>query len=364
MGDEKITNRTPWNRPWSDDGLEHLGKCPVCSSSYREIVHKDLIDNTFFCASGKWLMWRCRVCSSGYLDPRPNVETIHQAYQSYYTHQDAAKMVDYDQLSPFHRLRRKLTNGYINWRYGAQRKPSSRFGVLVYMFFPSIKCGLDREYRNLPILPINGGILLDVGCGNGSFLGHARSVGWTVVGLDPDIKVVANAVKRGFTVHEGGIDYFEGKSELFDVITLNHVIEHVHDPVMVLKSCYELLKPGGKIWLETPNFDSFVHERFKKNWRGLEAPRHLTLFTHHSLRQALVDAGFLSSNYCVRPSAVSGMYKSSYEIEHGGASCFALRPPMRMRIQINKTKLLEYFFPKRKEYITMIGIKQNPHKLN
>ena len=53
--------------------------------------------------------------------------------------------------------------------------------------------------------------------------------------VDLDPKAVANAETKGLTVHRGGIEYFDGKQELFDVITINHVIEHVYDPSRFLR---------------------------------------------------------------------------------------------------------------------------------
>src|SRR5690349_11892335 len=74
---------------WPEDGLEQLGHCPVCGSSARELVHCGLRDRVSFSAPGQWNLFRCAVCGSGYLDPRPNAETIGLAYANYYTHTNA-----------------------------------------------------------------------------------------------------------------------------------------------------------------------------------------------------------------------------------------------------------------------------------
>jgi SAM-dependent methyltransferase len=80
--------------------------------------------------------------------------------------------------------------------------------------------------------------------------------------------------------------------QTFDAITLSHVIEHVAAPRIMLQDCWRLLKPGGYIWVETPNADSMGYEIYGSNWRGLEVPRHLVLFTADSLRLNLEQAGF------------------------------------------------------------------------
>ena len=137
---------------------------------------------------------------------------------------------------------------------------------------------------------------MDIGCGDGSFLQVAQTCGWDVIGIDPDPKVVANCRSQGWNVLQGDIEQFYDKERLFDVITMNHVIEHVHDPLAVLKACHRLLKPGGQLWLETPNIDSFGHLQYGRNWRGLEPPRHLLLFNQRSLLTALLAAGFTSQS--------------------------------------------------------------------
>jgi hypothetical protein len=70
------------------------------------------------------------------------------------------------------------------------------------------------------------------------------------------------------------------------------VIEHVHDPLALLRSCYHLLRPGAGIYIDTPNIDAIGHRIYGRNWRGLETPRHLVLFGRSSLSRALNQAGF------------------------------------------------------------------------
>jgi 2-polyprenyl-3-methyl-5-hydroxy-6-metoxy-1,4-benzoquinol methylase len=293
---------TPWNTPWPTDELERVPACPVCGSDERKILHKDLIDNVFYCAPGKWTSWRCSECRCAYLDPRPSQASIHMAYGTYYTHQEAASKSSYAELSLLRKLRRRLVNGYTNWRYSTLELPATRLGRFAFLTAWPLKIRLDREYRHLPRLPAGGGTLLDVGCGNGYFLHIARTCGWHVVGVDPDPKAVANGLGQGLDVIQGGIEYFDGKDDFFDVITLNHVIEHVHEPVAVLNACHRLLKPGGQLWLETPNINSLGHRHYMKDWRGLETPRHLVMFNQSSLTKALTEAGFSGIKIQSRPS--------------------------------------------------------------
>jgi hypothetical protein len=73
---------------------------------------------------------------------------------------------------------------------------------------------------------------------------------------------------------------------------MGNVIEHVYDPAGLLVFCHRILAPGGRIVVVTPNARSLGHAYFKQDWRGLEPPRHLQIFTQQSLRKALTESGF------------------------------------------------------------------------
>ncbi|MDA3876985.1 MAG: class I SAM-dependent methyltransferase [Halothiobacillus sp.] len=341
----------PWNTPWPASELERVSTCPVCGSAQRSVLHEGLIDNVFFVAPGKWTLHRCKQCRSAYLDPRPNRESIHLAYATYYTHQQVSERNKYSSLSSLHKLRRQLVNGYTNWRFSTHAVPATVLGILAAFVMPNLKTIINRKYRHMPKLPRGGAKLLDIGCGDGSFLSLARTCGWEVVGLDPDPKAVANAGTQGLTVYRGGIEYFDGKTELFDVITLNHVIEHVHDPVKVLKVCHALLKPGGQLWLATPNIDSFGHARFQKNWRGLETPRHLVLFNKQSLCQAIISAGFAAPHDQPQQSNCAGMFKASLAMEQGHSPYQDLAISRLLQWKIFKAVYAEVFLPSRQEFL-------------
>lgn len=353
MSEPILSANAPWNQDWPPGDLERVPVCPICGSTERSILHEHLVDNVFFVAPGKWSMQGCASCGGAYLDPRPSKASIHRAYASYYTHQVTAAKDTYANLSPWRKLRRRLVNGYTNWRYSTQAQPASRMGVWVAHALPGFKKVLDREYRNLPRLPRGGGTLLDVGCGDGSFLALARTCGWAVTGLDPDPKAVANAARRGLTVHEGGIEVFAGQTALFDVITLNHVIEHVYEPDQVLAACHALLKPGGQLWLETPNIDSLGHWWFGQNWRGLETPRHLVLFNRSSLHQACVKAGFVGVRDRIRLSHCADIFKASFAMRLGQSPYAALNTPKTLKFVSKLAAFAEAVFPSHREFLTV-----------
>jgi 2-polyprenyl-3-methyl-5-hydroxy-6-metoxy-1,4-benzoquinol methylase len=275
--------------PWPIDGLQPVPQCPLCGSPERELVHKDMTDLVFFCAPGEWSLFRCGQCRSGYLDPMPTPETLGLAYRTYYTHSTSAPAAA-GQLAA---LRLTVTNGYRNLRFGSKDRPGLRvLGALVPRLTPGWAATIDWECRHLP-KPRPGMRLLDVGSGNGQFLDFARKCGWNVTGVDLDEKAVAAGCSRGLDVRTGTIEAI-GADEQFDGITMGHVIEHVHDPHALLRAVYQRLSPGGWIWVDTPNIDSLGHAEYGPHWRGIEAPRHLILFTPASLTDALARAGFVS----------------------------------------------------------------------
>lgn len=277
------------HEPWPEGGLEDVGQCPVCGSKEREVLYKSLRDWVFYCSPGKWVMYCCNNCGSAYLDPRPTPDTIHLAYERYFTHEPVP---EFSNLKISDKFRRVLANGYRNWRYGTQDNPSSRLGIFAAWLMPDLRAIIDAGMRHLP-KPRPDQRLLDVGCGNGGFLLRARSAGWDVVGVDFDPKAVETAREKGLNVFLGGIEVFvDAEESQFDVITLSHVIEHVHDPNYMLRECFRLIKPGGYLWIETPILNAEGHRLYGENWRGLEPPRHIVIFTEYSLRYALCNAGF------------------------------------------------------------------------
>ena len=123
-----------------------------------------------------------------------------------------------------------------------------------------------------------------------------RSLGWDVYGQDVDPSAVTYArAKFGLEAHLGQLEDMPFAENSFDCVTLNHVIEHAHDPVALLKECRRLLKVGGLLVIVTPNASSFAHRHFGPFWRGLEPPRHIHIFSPRTLSTTAVKAGFTVS---------------------------------------------------------------------
>ena len=91
--------------------------------------------------------------------------------------------------------------------------------------------------------------LLDVGCGNGSFIEHASKFIAQVAGIEPHNRSREKLINKGYRIYS---DILDIDSNLFDIITCFHVLEHTDDPIEFLKNMKRLLKPGGIIFLEVP----------------------------------------------------------------------------------------------------------------
>jgi 2-polyprenyl-3-methyl-5-hydroxy-6-metoxy-1,4-benzoquinol methylase len=340
---------------WPKDGLESVKVCPVCQSRERRMLYARMRDRVFFCAPGEWVLHECLDCGSSYLDPRPTPETIDLAYRTYYTHQRVER-IPTTNLHGLKYLKRIMANGYRNWRFNATFSPSSSLGILLISLLPSERAAIEHEFRHLPRLPRRGR-LLDIGFGDGAFLDIAKAIGWEVTGIDPDSKVVDNALQRGLNVYQGGLEVLARESGVFDVITMSHVIEHVHQPIEVLKECHRLLKRGGQLWVETPNIKSLGRLRFQHHWRGLETPRHLVLFNRLSLRQALERAGFTNVRDASQTSPCSVIYAMSQRMQEGLNPYVKTAMPTSLKVKIMIDRFAEFWLKPRREFLSITAEK-------
>jgi 2-polyprenyl-3-methyl-5-hydroxy-6-metoxy-1,4-benzoquinol methylase len=239
-------------------------------------------------------MVRCGGCDACYLDPRPTPATLGLAYASYYTH--AAPNADSDDFlssCTFVGWRfRALRNAYLKQRFPAlSLQPVLPLGGGLLKLFPGTRILADRDVRHLPA-PGPGARLVDIGCGSGSFVRRAGILGYAALGLEFDRQAVDAAAASGLTIRQGSLPDTGLPDGSFDAATLSQVIEHVHDPIAALREVRRILKPGGFLWVATPNAGAAGHARYGADWRGLEPPRHLVLFSPEALERALKEAGF------------------------------------------------------------------------
>lgn len=137
--------------------------------------------------------------------------------------------------------------------------------------------------------PARGRRLLDFGCGSGRFLLAARGQGWAVRGIEPAQPAVAAAVALGLAVSTQTPAELAAVDAQFEVITAFDVLEHLPDPVAALLALRPLLRPGGTLFVTTPNWASpLMQQATRADWLP---PVHLQFFTEQSLRECLRYSG-------------------------------------------------------------------------
>jgi len=132
---------------------------------------------------------------------------------------------------------------------------------------------------------------LDVGCGAGALLRVAAEQGWRVQGTELSTLAADRLRAEGFTVHVGFLGLLNIPPETFDVVTMIELIEHLPDPMGDLRTVHRLLRPGGALFLTTPNAGS-LHCRWFGFRDTLGPPGHLWGFTTRAVRKMLYQTGF------------------------------------------------------------------------
>lgn len=167
--------------------------------------------------------------------------------------------------------------------FGEDYKPKSSFWVDLFESWNN-----RRTLARLEKAGFSGKRLLEIGVGSGSFLQAARQSGFDVVGCDLSAPLCRRVEQRyGIPMHCGPLDTIQGEGR-FDVVVMNHVLEHVQQPVAFLASARRLLVPGGGVHLAVPNIACW--EARLPGWTSYE-PYHLSYFNARTLSRTITAAG-------------------------------------------------------------------------
>ena len=266
--------------------------CPICGSHGSPLYHG--LTDPFFNAPGRWDMSKCNNpdCGTLWLDPMPVEADLPKLYAGYYTHQSPSIPHSSNLLRA---LLDRARDAHLHTRFGYESHSHSHSWMdkllsLAAYLHPAWKDSLDASVFHLRAVP--GGRLLEIGCGSGAAMQFMQKKGWKVTGLDFDGGAVNNARSKGLDVRQGQLSAQGFADESFDAVVMSHVIEHVPSPVELLAECRRILKKGGVLVALTPNASSSVHKHYGRNWRGLETPRHLQIFTRQSLANIADSVGY------------------------------------------------------------------------
>jgi 2-polyprenyl-3-methyl-5-hydroxy-6-metoxy-1,4-benzoquinol methylase len=172
-----------------------------------------------------------------------------------------------------------------NWyEYMGHNEANSVVSPLIHLRLASQVLQLASFRRN--------GRLLEIGCGGGPFLRAARDHGWEVYGTEISESCVALLRPWiGERLHQGSLEGAPWPTQHFDVVVMMEVIEHLEDPANVCRQARALLRPGGALYITTPNFRGVSARVFGDGWRTV-ADEHLQYYDVSSLTLLLERCGF------------------------------------------------------------------------
>ncbi|HKZ66498.1 MAG TPA: class I SAM-dependent methyltransferase [Chitinophagaceae bacterium] len=239
----------------------HYVYCPVCNSpDIKNVLQvKDYtVSREFFTIA------ECKSCTLRFTQDVPAENAIAPYYKSedYISHTNTAK-------------------GLINRLYHSVRK-----GTIV------------RKRKLIEtITGIKTGRMLDVGSGIGSFVNEMKQHGWEATGLEPDVdaRKIARDLYHLELADTG--QFYQLPAGYFDVITLWHVLEHVHDLSKYIQQLKIVLKEKGKLFIAVPNYTAADATIYREYWAAYDVPRHLYHFSPRSMQILMEKNGLNVLHY-------------------------------------------------------------------
>jgi 2-polyprenyl-3-methyl-5-hydroxy-6-metoxy-1,4-benzoquinol methylase len=225
--------------------MEVLEHCPICSNTQ---FTPFLTCTDYTVSKENFNIVNCTTCNFAFTNPRPTAQEIGKYYQSdeYISHSNTTK-------------------GIINSLYQWVRK---------YTLIKKLQLAnrLSKHVSNIKNI-------LDIGCGTGEFLNICNANAYNCVGIEPDPSARKSAIEN-FKLNvydQEKLNTLEHNN--FDVISMWHVLEHVHHLKERMQTLKQLLKPKGKIIIAVPNKSSYDATTYSKYWGAYDVPRHLYHFT-------------------------------------------------------------------------------------
>lgn len=229
-------------------------KCAVCGGD--SFIHYLETEDYFF-TKEKFNLCKCNSCGFVFTNPVPESSEIGRYYETekYFSHNSENKGVF-----------SKIYTGVRNLNL------TNKFKII-------------ERYKS-------SGKLLDIGCGTGEFLNYGLKKNWKVKGIEPNLNAQEFAkTKYGIdVVNESELNIFN--NNLFDVVTMWHVLEHVFDLNERMQTIFKILKKDGIAIIALPMIDSPDSIKFGKYWAGLDVPRHLHHFSSSSFEKLATKNNF------------------------------------------------------------------------
>lgn len=259
---------------------DNPGNCPVCASA-KVATEIGIVQDCRFGGSGSWCLLRCDECGVVWTHPRPSLE--RHLYPA-----------------EFYACDCESTSG-------------SAWSLRAINFLSGY------EYPHDP--PEGCHSVLEVGCGTGHNLRVLKARGLQVKGIEPESHAVFQCRTSGLDVLQGTAEAALGTiTEKFDWVLLNHVIEHLDDPVQVLRLCGKRLNQGGTLTLALPCYGTLGVRFFGSHWDALDVPRHTYHFSQEALGRLLHMTGFrvLRTEFQLNPFPFARSMLCKTSLGHGG----------------------------------------------
>lgn len=250
--------------------MKPLKKCNLCGGN--RLIPLFLVRDKNLYLPGKFPLIRCEKCGVILLGISPDLRKLEKYYpKEYYSY----KKIDTNSLK--YKIKTLLYKTYFD-KEGGKLLLRAVFSP----FLPFIRGTIIKR----------GSKLLDIGSGSGQFLYEMKQFGIETYGVEPGEYDKKSAKEHDLNIQNTDLLKAGYGEASFDVITLNHVLEHIKDPKKTLEEIYRVLKKSGELIVAVPNHSSLAFFLFKKNWYQLDAPRHLNNFSRKILARILKEGGF------------------------------------------------------------------------
>ena len=264
-----------------------LVKCDFCNSDKYSPLLKSK-DYFFNIIPGEFNIVKCLKCGLIFTNPRLQMSDIKKFYSNNLNYDNRSLNLRQNNqiLLP---ISKEILSDYFN--YSILKKSKLR----KVLFLPNF-LRIRKKWKVCQRIPthIKNGRILEIGCAYGGYLILLKRLGWIVKGLELSKKAADYSKNQlNLDVEKKPIEDFHS-DVLYDIVYMHMVLEHVESPKLVLKKCYSLLKPNGKLVFNIPDFSGIEVRLYKKYAYTLQLPFHLYHFTPSTIKNYLRTINFKS----------------------------------------------------------------------